>query len=172
MIYDILVENGLVKFLRNEAQFTIELTASIGDTLSGRNLKNMEIIDEVLIEPTLEADEVVVDRRLMVDDFPPFSKEEPLEVIMEYVRIQVADGKDMSWFTYDMLHDTLEEMDAGKKRRKKSSNKERMKAAKRQKKEDEKKEEKKKQREIHLKGYTKARNEGNSKATHSNYSDL
>ena len=55
MISDILVENGLVRFLRDEAQFPMDLTASIGDTLSGKNLKNMNIIDEVLVEPTLEA---------------------------------------------------------------------------------------------------------------------
>src|ERR1044072_5147198 len=47
-----------------------------------------------------------------------------------------------------------------------------MKAAKKQKKEDEKKEEKKKQREIHFEAYTKDRNKGNSKATHSNDSDI
>src|ERR1044072_6935772 len=172
LISDILVENGLVRFLRDEARFSVDLKASIGDTLSGKNLKKMKIIDEILVEPTPETDEVVLDRRIMVDDFPPFSKEEPFEAIMEYVRIQMVDGKDKSWFTYDMLPDTLEEMDAGKKRRKKSSNKERMKAAKKQKKEYEKKEEKKKQREIHLKAYTKACNEGNSKDTHSSDSDL
>src|ERR1044072_6959259 len=33
-MYDILVENGLVRCLRDEAQFTIDLSASIGDTLS------------------------------------------------------------------------------------------------------------------------------------------
>src|ERR1044072_2608158 len=88
--------------------------------------------------------------------------------------MQVDDGKDMSWFTYDMLPDTLEETDAGKKRRKKSSDRGRMKATKRQKKEDEKKKEK--QREIHQKAYAKACNEGNSKVIHSsdfdpNYQD-
>ena len=55
----------------------------------------------------------------MVDDLPPFSKEKPIEAIMEYVKMQVDDGKDMSWFTYDMLPKTIEEMDVGKKRRKK-----------------------------------------------------
>src|ERR1044072_3425670 len=146
----------------------MDLTASIGDTLSGKNLKNMNIIDEVLVEPTPEADKVILDRRLMVDDFPPFSKEEPLEAIMEYVRMQVNDGKDVSWFTYDMLPDTIEEMAAGEKRKKKKrsegddSEKERMKAAKRQKKEDKKKEEKKKRREIHLRAHTEVLQEGNS----------
>src|ERR1044072_4505952 len=74
---------------------------------------------------------------------------------MEYVRLQVADGKDMSWFTYDMLPDTLEEEEPKKKRRKKSSDRERTKDAKRQKKED------KKEEEIHLKAYTEACNRGN-----------
>src|ERR1044072_6790516 len=119
LISDILVENGLVRFLRDEVRFPVDLTASIGDTLSGKNLKKMKIIDEILVEPTPEIDEVVLDRRLMVDDFPPFSKEEPLEAIMEYVRIKVDDGKDMSWFTYDTLPETIEEEEPKKKRRKK-----------------------------------------------------
>jgi hypothetical protein len=72
LISDILVENGLVSFLRDEARFSVDLKASIGDTLSGKNLKKMKIIEEVLVEPTPETDEAVLDRRLMVDDFPPF----------------------------------------------------------------------------------------------------
>src|SRR5580765_1462070 len=69
----------------------------------------------------------------------------------------------MSWFTYDMLPDTMEDMNARKKRKKKKSSeeddseKERMKAAKNQKKED-----KKKQRGIHLKAYSEVRQEGKS----------
>src|ERR1044072_8041748 len=97
----------------------MNLTAGFGNTLKGKNLKNMEIIDEILIEPTSEAEEITLNRRQMVDDLPPFSKEEPIEAIMEYVKMQVDDGKDMSWFTYDMLPDTMEERDVGKKRRKK-----------------------------------------------------
>jgi hypothetical protein len=97
----------------------MDLTAGFGDTLTGKNLKNMEIIDEILIEPTPEADEVILNRRQMVDDLPPFSKEEPIEAVIEYVKSQMDDGKDMSWFTYDMLPDTIKEMEVGKKRRKK-----------------------------------------------------
>ena len=93
-----------------------------------------------------------------MDDLPPFSKEEPLEAIMEYVRLQVADGKDMSWFTYDMLPDTLDEEEPRKKRKKKSSDKEKMKSSKRKKEEDKEN----KQREIHLKAYTNAPNRGKS----------
>src|ERR1044072_1329041 len=158
LISDILVENGLVRFLRDEAQFTIDLTASIGDTLNGRNLKNMEIIDKVLVEPTPEDEEVVVDRRQMVDDFPPFSKEEPFEVIMEYVRLQVADGKDMSWFTYDMLPNTMGDEEPKKKRKKKSSEVDKTgkeKAAKKQKKTE-------KERDLHLKSYSETYEKGTS----------
>src|ERR1044072_3071134 len=158
LISDILVENGLVRFLRDEAQFTIDLTASIGDTLSGKNLKNMEIINKVLVEPTPEDDEGVVDRRQMVDDFPPFSKEEPFEVIMEYVRLQVADGKDMSGFTYDMLPDTMGDEESKKKRKKKSSEANKTgeeKAAKKQKKTE-------KERDLHLKSYSEASARGTS----------
>src|ERR1044072_7005918 len=99
LISDILIENGLIKYLRNEAQFSVDLTAGFGDTLTGKNLKSMEIIDEILIEPTLEADEVILNRRQMVDDLPPFSKDEPIEAVIEYVKSQMDDGKDMSWFT-------------------------------------------------------------------------
>src|ERR1044072_6428156 len=154
LLSDILVESGIVDALR-DAQCTEDLTTSVGDVLDARNLKKMGVLEKITVYPIPEADEVVLDRRLMEDDFPPFSKEEPLEAIMEYIRMQVDDRYDMSWFTYDMLPDTIEEMDAGKKRRKKSSEgddseKERMKATKKQKKEDKKKQEKKKQRKIHL----------------------
>src|ERR1044072_8568505 len=111
LISDILIENGLIKYLRDEAQFSVDLTAGFGDTLTGKNLKSMEIIDEILIEPTLEADEVILNRRQMVDDLPPFSKDEPIEAVIEYVKSQMDDGKDMSWFTYDMLLDTIKEIE-------------------------------------------------------------
>ena len=55
----------------------------------------------------------------MVDDLPPFSKGEQIEAVIEYVKSQMEEGKDMSWFTYDMLPDTIQEMEVGKKRRKK-----------------------------------------------------
>src|ERR1044072_5082014 len=118
----------------------------------------MEIIDKVLVEPTPEDEEVVVDRRLIVDEFPPFSKEEPFEVIMEYVRLQVADGKDMSWFTYDMIPDTMGEEEPKKKRNKKSSEADKTgkeKAAKKQKKTE-------KERNLYLKSYSEAYARGTS----------
>src|ERR1044072_1331915 len=101
---------------------------------------------------------MTLDRGIMMDDLPPFSKEEPLEAIIEYVRLQVADGKNMSWFTFDMLPDTLNEEEPRKKRKKKSSDKEKMKSSKRKKEEDKES----KQREIHLKAYTNAPNIGKS----------
>src|ERR1044072_4250330 len=68
LISDILVENGVIKCARDEAQSSVNLTASFGNTLNGKNLKNMEIIDEILIEPTSEAEEITLNRRQMVDD--------------------------------------------------------------------------------------------------------
>ena len=95
LISDILVENGLIKYLRDEALSSVDLTAGFGDTLTGKNLKDMKILDEILVEPIPEADEVILNKRQRVEDLPPFSKEEPIEAVIEYVKSQMEEGKDM-----------------------------------------------------------------------------
>jgi hypothetical protein len=121
LISDILVENGLVKFLREEAKYPVDLVASVGDTLTAKNLKNMGIIEEVISEPVLEEDEVVLTKRQIIDGFPPFTKQDNPAVIAEFIFEMIQAGNDMSWFNYDMLPDGYEEEEPKKKRKKMSS---------------------------------------------------
>src|ERR1044072_2032286 len=105
LISDILVENGLVGYLREEVQYPEDLTASVGDVLTAKNLKNMGIIEEVISEPVLEEDEVVLTRRQIIDNFPPFAKQDNPEAIAHYIFMMQEEGNDMFWFNYEMLPD-------------------------------------------------------------------
>src|ERR1044072_1222322 len=105
LITDILVENDLVRYLREEAQYPEDLTASVGDVLMAKNLKNMGIIEEVISEPVLEKDEVVLTISQLIDNFPPFTKQDNPEAIAHYIFMMKEEGNDMSWFNYDMLLD-------------------------------------------------------------------
>src|ERR1044072_8297238 len=122
LISAILVENGIIEHLREEeALNSIDLTQGFGDTFNGKNLKEMEVIKDILTEPPSETEEIILKRRHITNDLPPFTKEEPFEATAEFVRMQVEDGKNMSCFSYDMLSDTMEEIYGGKKKKKKSA---------------------------------------------------
>src|ERR1044072_5321002 len=84
LLSDIFVENGLVSFLE-EAQFTQDLEASVGDVLNAKNLKNMGILKTITVDPTAE----------VVDNFPLFSKLDDPEVVAHYVLMMEAEGIDM-----------------------------------------------------------------------------
>src|ERR1044072_2313124 len=59
LISAILVENGVIEYLREEeAQISIDLTPGFGDTFNGKNLKEMEVIEDILTEPPSEAEEI------------------------------------------------------------------------------------------------------------------
>ena len=63
IISEILVKNGVIEHLRNEAQSSIDLTPVFGDTFNANNLKRMGILDEVLFEPFPKADESLPNKR-------------------------------------------------------------------------------------------------------------
>src|ERR1044072_9261211 len=63
IISKILVKNGVIEHLRNEAQTSIDLTPVLGDTFNANNLKSMGILEEVLFEPSPEADESLLNKR-------------------------------------------------------------------------------------------------------------
>src|ERR1044072_6720676 len=63
LISEILVQNGVIELLRNEAQTSIDLTPVLGDTFNASNLKSMGILEEILLEPTPEADERIINKR-------------------------------------------------------------------------------------------------------------
>jgi hypothetical protein len=62
-ISEFLVKNGVIEFLKNEARTSIDLTPVFGDTFNANNLKSMGILEEVLFEPSPEADQRVINKR-------------------------------------------------------------------------------------------------------------
>jgi hypothetical protein len=120
----------------------------------------MGIIEEVISEPVLEENEVVLTKRQIIDGFPPFIKQDNPTVIAEFIFEMQQAGNDMSWFNYDMLPDGFEEEEPKKKRKKKSSEAdktEKKKIAKKQKKDQ-------KEKEIHLRSYSEASARGISES--------
>src|ERR1044072_8319830 len=61
LISEILVKNGVIEYLRDEAQISMDLTPSCGETLNAKNLKSMGILDEILFEPYSQADKMPSD---------------------------------------------------------------------------------------------------------------
>src|ERR1044072_3426245 len=63
IISEILVENGIIEHLgEEEALNSIDLTPGFGDTFNGKNLKEMEVIEDILTEPPSEAEETFLKR--------------------------------------------------------------------------------------------------------------
>ena len=60
----------MIEYLRDEAQISMDLTPSFGDTLNAKNLKSMGILDEILFEPYSEADKMMLNKRHMPSDTP------------------------------------------------------------------------------------------------------
>src|ERR1044072_6792025 len=119
LISDILVENGLVKFLEEEAEYTRDLTASVGDVLDARNLKKMGIVKSIIVDPIPTNQEEILERRQEVEDFPLFTKLDHPAVIAEYIFMMQEQGFDMSGFEYDRLSDALEFVEHRKEKKKK-----------------------------------------------------
>src|ERR1044072_557879 len=120
----------------------------------------MGIIEEVISEPALEEDEVVLTKRQIIDGFPLFTKQDNPVVTVHYIFEMEQAGNDMTWFNYDMLPDGYEEVEPRKKRKKKSSKAdetEQKKIAKKQKKVE-------KEKKIHLRSYSEASARGNSES--------
>src|ERR1044072_9088430 len=154
LISDILVENGLVKFLEEEARYTEDLVASMGDVLDARNLRKMGIVQSIIVDPIPTNEEEILGRSKDIDDFPLFSKLDPPEVIAEYIFMMQEQGFDMSKFDYDKLPDALEFVEPRKGKKKKRSESE----------EPEKKKGKKpkKAKVVGLSSYSEASGRGNS----------
>ena len=65
LISEILVKNGVIKYIRDEAQISMDLTPVFWDTLNAKHLKNMGNLDEILFEPYSEADKTMLNKRNM-----------------------------------------------------------------------------------------------------------
>jgi hypothetical protein len=133
LLSDIFVENGLVAFLE-EARFTQDLEASVGDVLNAKNLKNMGVLKTIIVDPTPESQEQVLKKRQVVDNFPLFSKLDDPEVVAHYIMMMEEEGIDMSGFNYDDLPDAPELVELRKRSKKRKSEKPKKKESKKQKK--------------------------------------
>src|ERR1044072_4758349 len=97
----------------------------------------MGILKTITVDPTPEAQEEILGRRQVVDNFPLFSKLDDPEVVAQYVFMMEAEGIDMFGFSYDDLPDAPILVES-RKRKKKSAEAEEPKQKKAKKQEKEK----------------------------------
>src|ERR1044072_937425 len=118
LLSDIFTESGLVGFLES-ARCTEDLEASAGEAFNVRNLRNMGVMKDIIVDPVPEAQQEVLGKRLRVDDFPLFSKNDNPEVIPQYIFMIQEEGVDVSGFRYEDLPDGPDLVDPKKKKKKK-----------------------------------------------------
>src|ERR1044072_2637455 len=110
VISNILVENGLVKFLEEEARYTEDLVASVGDILDAKNLKKMGIVQYIIVDPVPASPQDVLRNRLMVDGYPLFTKLDPPEIVADYIFMMQQEGVDTSSFRYERSEEHTSEL--------------------------------------------------------------
>lgn len=93
LIFDILVENGLVDDLLASG-ITDELVNSARKIFWGKNLKSMGLISKVVRPNVIPSKDDIHGMRILVDDFPIFTKVDPLEILMAYIESYLKDGID------------------------------------------------------------------------------
>lgn len=93
LILDILVENGLVDDLMVSG-LTSELVKDAGKFFWGKNLKIMGLISKVVKLDYLHIKEDICGMGILVDNFPIFTKIDPLEVLEYYLEICNKEGID------------------------------------------------------------------------------
>ncbi|KAL5074520.1 hypothetical protein RYX36_013504 [Vicia faba] len=85
LISDILIESGIIGYLK-EAGMKEELTHSVGKIFNAKSLLKRKIISKI-VAPAGQIPSDIPNRRIPVEEYPMFSDEEPLEVILEYILI-------------------------------------------------------------------------------------
>src|ERR1044072_5025814 len=116
---EILVENGLVDALK-DAQCTDELVASTGDTFDAKNLKNMGVLKEVVVDPVSEDPKEVLKKRMMVEGYPLWTNlDSPVALALHIFTLQ-QEGIDTSSFRYEDLPDCPPDMVPMKKEKKRN----------------------------------------------------
>lgn len=91
LLSDILTETGLVDHLAEAGQAEI-LKSTVGKSLDGRSLFRLKLIDEVKAEPQDISQESVKKRRIRLEDFPLWTKEEPVECLIAFIAACKKDG--------------------------------------------------------------------------------
>lgn len=87
------MENGLVNDLMVSG-LTDELVKDVGQIFWGKNLKSMGLISKVVKPDYLPSKEDICGTRIHVDNFPIFTKIDPLEVMAYYLKSCNKEGID------------------------------------------------------------------------------
>lgn len=101
LLSDILTESGLVDHLYEAGQAEI-LKSTVGRPLDGRSLFRLKLIDEVKAEPQDISQESIKKRRVKVQDFPLWTREESVESLLYFIKECKREG-------IPMPHDLLEQ---------------------------------------------------------------
>src|ERR1044072_6955407 len=109
LISDLLTENGLVDDLR-KTKYVDDLKESVGDEFNAKNLKNIQLIEEVVHPPREENSEDIIKKRFTVDGYPLFTKLDSPEVVALYVFELQRAGVDTSAFRFEDLPDAPPEV--------------------------------------------------------------
>src|ERR1044072_3654833 len=115
----------------------------------------MGILKTITVDPTPEAQQEILGRRQVVDNFPLFSKLDDPEVVAHYILMMEEEGIDMSGFNYDDLPDAPDLVEPKRRKKKRGSKEEEEPKKKHSKK-------KKKEKTIGLSSYSKPSDKGNS----------
>lgn len=91
LLSDIITETGLVDHLYEAGQAEI-LKSSVGKAFDGKSLFRLKLIDEVKAEPQDISQESVKKRRIRVEDFPLWTKEEPVECLIAFIAMCKLEG--------------------------------------------------------------------------------
>lgn len=96
---------------------TKELVTNGGKIFNRRNFKNMSLISEVIYpSEVLDMDEIS-SRRIPIDDYPIFTKVDPLEIMQAYIVDCLASGYKLVDLSYDELPNAPNELSLRKKRK-------------------------------------------------------
>ncbi|XP_057444201.1 uncharacterized protein LOC130736384 [Lotus japonicus] len=94
MLSDIFIENGLVKFQKN-SNCLDDLTVATGEAINVKTLSNMKLIEKIIVKPFKESPDELALRRIYVDGYPLWSKEDSPEAIVEYLNSLKDEGVDV-----------------------------------------------------------------------------
>lgn len=99
-------------------QFRDDLYTNVGKSFNGMNLKNMLMIKDIVNSEGMDR-ESVSSRRVQIDDFPLFTKQDLPEVLWAYMISCLTDGSDPSVEIHNLLDTLLDSTLKSKRKSKK-----------------------------------------------------
>lgn len=104
-----------------EVGLSKEVKFDVGNALKGRNLKNMSLIKIVVDPSELLVKKIVGASRILVDDYPIFTKEDPPKLLESYIVDFLATCVTPVAYSYEKLSDHPPGVDTLKRKRKSKS---------------------------------------------------